>query len=208
MKHTNIKIIHFVRHGKTSYNQNKQIQGSSDIPLSDIGIAQAQEFNSIDFLPTYDIAYHSSLVRTKETLDILLEKVENKPKVLMSDLIKERAYGVFEGLKDCEIEEKYPDTFKKWKLDENTPIPDAETIDSIVDKILEFITLIEKSEYTNVLAVTHSGVLFALYKYITQTKLGERPQDIYFANCCSVYLSIKYENGIRKLEFKFGDKIY
>ena len=126
----------------------------------------------------------------------------------MSDLIKERAYGVFEGLKDHEIEEKYPDTFRKWKLDENTPIPGADTIDSVIDKMLEFITLIEKSEYTNVLAVTHSGVLFALYKYITQTKLGERPKDIYFANCCSVYLTIKYENGIRKLEFNFGDKIY
>ena len=65
MQHTNAKIIHFVRHGKTLYNQNKQIQGSTDIPLSDIGIAQAQDFNSVDFLPTYDIAYHSSLVRAK-----------------------------------------------------------------------------------------------------------------------------------------------
>ena len=39
------KTIHFIRHGQTRYNLEKKIQGSVDIPLSDIGIKQAEDFD-------------------------------------------------------------------------------------------------------------------------------------------------------------------
>ena len=44
------KIIHFIRHGQTKYNFEKKIQGSIDIPLSNIGIQQTKNFEDRYFL--------------------------------------------------------------------------------------------------------------------------------------------------------------
>ena len=204
------KTIHFIRHGQTRYNLEKKIQGSVDIPLSDIGIKQAEDFDIKTCLPKYDIAYHSSLCRSKKTLEIILGKLENPPnKIIMSDLIKERSYGIFEGLHETEIESKYPETFYKWKLDENTNILDADPIEIVITRLLDFVDMIAKSDDTNIIAVTHSGVLYSLYKYITDLDLGVRPKELYFHNCCSVYLNIYINENkkVEKYEFKFGDKI-
>ena len=198
------KTIHFIRHGQTKYNFEKKIQGSVNIPLSEVGIQQAKEFDSKFFLENYDVAYHSSLDRSKKTLEIIINKISNKPKVELSDLIIERSYGIFEGLHDDEIKSKYPETFVNWKEDENTLIEKAEPIENVVKRVLEFIDLIKKSDDKNILVVTHSGVLYALYKHITKTGLGVRPKEIYFHNCCSVYLNIDND----KLELIFKNKVY
>ena len=91
-----------------------------------------------------------------------------------------------------------------WKEDENTFIEKAEPIENVVKRVLEFIDLIKKSDDKNILVVTHSGVLYALYKHITKTGLGVRPKEIYFHNCCSVYLNIDND----KLELIFKNKVY
>ena len=205
------KTIHFIRHGQTRYNLEKKIQGSVDIPLSDIGIKQAEDFDITSCLPKYDSAYHSSLSRSKKTLEIILGKLENPPsKIVMSDLIKERSYGIFEGLHETEIESKYPEIYSNWKLDENANILNAEPIEIVVDRVLDFVDMIVESNDNNIIAVTHSGVLYSLYKFITETDLSVRPKDIYFHNCCSVYLNIDIneQKKIKKYEFKFGDKTF
>lgn len=204
------KIIHFIRHGQTKYNFEKKIQGSIDIPLSNIGIQQTKNFEDRYFLEKYDVAYYSSLSRTKQTFDILMDKLKNKPdKIIMTDLIKERSYGILEGLNDIELQIKYPNIFKKWKIDDNFPIPDAEPIEVVIDRVLDFVDIVVESSDTNVLAITHPGVLYALYKYINDIDLSVKPQDVYFYNCCSVYLNIYIDNNrIIKYEFKFGDKTY
>ena len=205
------KTIHFIRHGQTRYNLEKKIQGSVDIPLSDIGIKQAEDFDTTSCLPKYDVAYHSSLSRSKKTLDIILGKLENPPsKIIMSDLIKERSYGIFEGLHESEIESKYPETYSKWKQDENAVILNAEPIEIVISRVLDFVDMIVESDDTNIIAVTHSGVLYSLYKHIIDLDLGVRPKDLYFHNCCSVYLNIDIneQKKIEKYEFKFGDRIF
>lgn len=204
------KIIHFIRHGQTKYNLEKKIQGSVDIPLSEVGIKQAEEFDTTACLPKYDVAYHSSLSRSKETLDIILGKLENPPnKTVMSDLIIERSYGIFEGLNETEIKSKYPENYYKWKLDENTMILHAEPITIVIDRILDFIDMVVESDDANIIAVTHSGVLYSLYKHITDLDLGVRPKDICFDNCCSVFLELTVSNNkIDKMEFKIGDKTF
>ena len=204
------KIIHFIRHGKTAYNQEKRIQGSVDIPLSNIGLDQANNFNSKNFLSeNYDVGFYSSLNRSKKTLDIIINKLDYNLPIEVSNLIVERSYGIFEGLKENEILEKYPELFLKWKSNENTTIDNGETIENVVSRVLDFIKMISLSNYKNILVVTHSGVLYALYKYINKIPLGDRPSEIYFENCCSVYLEIDIEdNMITKLDFKHNDKRY
>lgn len=202
-------IVHFIRHGQTSYNLEKKIQGSVNIELSDIGKKQAESMSSDSFLPSYDMAYHSSLSRSKKTLEIILDKNNLKLETKLSDLLIERSYGIFEGLHDDTIKERYPETFHKWKEDENTDIEGSEKIENVVNRILKFIKLVVDNEYNQIMAVTHSGVLFSLYKFVKGSNLSIRPNEIYFPNCCSVYLDIYHiDKEIKKLEFHFEDKTY
>jgi len=203
-------IVHFIRHGQTIYNVENKIQGSVDIELSMEGRNQAKSIPNNKFFESYDIAYHSSLSRSKETLNIVLNKIFDKqmiPKIKLSDLIIERSYGIFEGLKKEEIQIKYPELYLNWIDNENTVIQAAEPIENVVLRIKDFINLV--IDYEKVLAVTHSGVLYAIYKLITNIKLSERPKDVSFPNCCSVYLYIyHYEKKIIKLELHIEDETY
>ena len=200
-------IVHFIRLGQTLYNLENRIQGSVDIQLSFEGRNQANSISNDMFLENYDVAYHSSLSRSKETLDIILEKIKKSPRIKLSDLIIERSYGCFEGMREEEIESKYPELCQTWKNNENVFIEGAELIENIVLRLNIFINQV--IDYEKVLAVTHSGVLFALYKFITNTNLGERPKEISFPNCCSVYLNIYHkENRFERLELNIEDKTY
>ena len=168
--------INLIRHGQTSYNVLGKIQGSSDIKLTQEGIKQAYNCK-IDNI-NYDIAYSSSLIRARETIKIITSNLSKTPKIEVNDMIIERGYGKFEGLSEDEIFKKYPEMYKKWIHDENTFIEGAETIDNVIDRIKQFLNLIVKNKFKNVLVVTHSGVLFALFKFITKRNLGDRTPEI------------------------------
>ncbi len=200
--------IYFIRHGQTRFNVLGKIQGSSDIPLTEEGIKQAYSCD-IDSSIVFDKAYHSSLSRSKDTLEIICSKLNNKPDMECNDLVIERGYGIFEGLTEFNIKEKYGMIYDNWKNDENTYIQDAETIDNVVSRIKEFLNLMILNKFKNVIVVTHSGFLFALYKYITNTGLGFRPCGIKFRNCSVQTLDVIYdENKIIDLHFNVGSQTY
>lgn len=196
-----LKKIYFVRHGQTIFNKMKKIQGSSDIELSDEGKLQANNVK-LDHL-NFDILIHSGLKRSKETLDIIKKNYDLKGEYIKNDDIIERGYGIFEGLTEDDIKSKHFDLYEKWKENENTQIAGSESIDSVIKRFLKFIEFVKNSSNNNILAVTHSGFLYAIYKYITNTDLGIRP-DIKFPNCCVCVLNIKDTN----LEFVIGNKTY
>ena len=197
--------INFVRHGQTIYNKLGKIQGSSDISLSEVGKQQAKDFK-IDRSTIYDMAFHSSLSRSRETLRIICDKLNFKPNFNLDNLIIERSYGIFEGLTDEEILEKYPKLYNAWKRNENTAIENSETIENVVERIKRFISFIISCNYKNVIVVTHSGVLYALYKYISKTPLGDRPKNITFDNCSSNILKILYDENNINLKFFIGNQ--
>lgn len=197
--------INFIRHGQTIYNKLGKIQGSSNITLSDVGKQQAKDFR-IDPNTIYDIGFHSYLSRSRDTLRIICDKLIFKPNFKLDNLIIERSYGIFEGLTDEEILSKYPKLYNAWKNNENTPIENSETIENVVQRIKRFISLIISCNYKNVIVVTHSGVLYALYKYISKTPLGERPKNITFDNCSSNILKIIYDENTIDLKFFIGNQ--
>lgn len=204
------KTIHFIRHGQTLYNNLGKIQGSVDVPLSEVGITQANNFCKSNFIKErYDIAYTSNMERSKNTLKLIIQKLDYNITTIIDNDLRERAYGIFEGLDTNEIKINYPDIYKEWQNNENAKIPDSESIESVVLRILKFIDNFSKSKYNNGIVVTHSGVLYSLFKNISNISLSERPTEITFPNCCSTYLDIYIENNtISKLEFTIGSETY
>ena len=186
--------ITFVRHGTTIYNEQDRVQGTSDIPLSEKGI---NEIKNVALNKKFDCYYHSPLRRSKETLfDIMKYNKLYSSNILESNLITERGYGIFEGLTKKEIAEKHPAIYKNWLTNENVKAPFVESIENVILRIREFISKMINININmknrNILAVTHSGFLCALYKYITNSHLGLKPHelDVTFPNCVIVDLQI------------------
>lgn len=89
--------ILFVRHGKTSWNKEKKMQGNVDIPLSEDGIAHAEMMAEKLKDKKIDVAFCSPLGRAKQTFEIINNKREEKIPILYEDALIERNYALYEG---------------------------------------------------------------------------------------------------------------
>src|SRR5690348_12216267 len=75
-------MLYIVRHGQTDWNVERRIQGNSDIPLNEVGRAQAAELK--EKLKDIEFAFYfsSDLQRAVETARLVSGK---QPMVLQQD---------------------------------------------------------------------------------------------------------------------------
>ena len=203
--------VTFVRHGTTKFNEENRVQGGIDIPLSEKGINEINliKMNNID----YDIYFHSPLSRSKDTLVGILNKLNKNLEDLNIKediLITERQYGIFEGLTKKEIKEKYPNLYEEWLINENVIADGIESIENVIDRIKLFISKIISFDYHKIFVVTHSGFLYALFKYITDSKLNLKPSEleVEFYNCCVLDLNINITVDKIELILNIDEKLY
>lgn len=101
-----------VRHGQTDYNRDDLMQGTSDIPLNETGIAQAHEAARLladaerSGTVQWDAVVSSALQRSMVTADIIaaalgLDVAAHYPS------LNERAYGQAEGLTAEQAKERF-----------------------------------------------------------------------------------------------------
>lgn len=185
--------ITFVRHGTTEYNEQNRVQGSSDIPLSKKGYEDIEKI-SLQHC-NYDMYIHSPLMRSEYTLYGILEKYNKsieQENITESSYVTERGYGIFEGLTPNEIKQRYPVHYNDWLRNENVKGDGIESIEHVIQRIQEFIKICIDCKKSKLLVVTHSGFLYALYKYITGSPLHLKPKDfiVSFPNCCVVEFQI------------------
>ncbi|UFS59015.1 histidine phosphatase family protein [Subtercola endophyticus] len=90
-----------VRHGETEWNAERRLQGSTDIPLNDIGRAQVRATAELLRDTEWDFIVCSPLERARESASILGAEL-GVPVVAEIPRIVERHYGLAEGLQDGE----------------------------------------------------------------------------------------------------------
>lgn len=207
-KNVNLTLI---RHGTTKFNEEDRVQGSSDIPLSNKGIEDIDLINLEN--TNFDLFYHSPLIRSKDTLYGILEKYNidiDNSNIKQDILITERKYGIFEGLTKKEIKNKYPNLYNEWLKNENIKGEGIETIENVIDRIKLFISKIISFDFKNILLVTHSGFLYALYKYITNEELNLKPEelDVKFPNCCISKLNIEIDGNKIVMKLVIDEKVF
>ena len=98
-----------VRHGETEWNAQGRIQGHTDISLSDIGIQQSRLVAQRLAGVSLDVAYSSDLARAWHTARIVLD--QRDVPLNSNEGLRERFYGVFEGLTVEERQAQFPDEF-------------------------------------------------------------------------------------------------
>lgn len=125
--------IWLVRHGQTSENLDKLIQGHRDGKLSGMGIIQSKLTGTRLEKTTFDHIYVSDLGRTRETFQYLFPTKKDLSNVTFTRLIREKNGGVLEGKKSiiwdtlaeqskldlrqykCEGAESWEDVFSRAK---------------------------------------------------------------------------------------------
>ena len=160
--------IWLTRHGQTNLNKRKLMQGLTDEPLNEVGIAQAKAARETIADVTFDAVYASPLDRAVTTASIIgnvpRDKVITDPRIIEADFGKyeQRSYyllGPFMTL--------------YWALPEVFPAPKTvETIPSMVARSSSFLKEIEKKEYDNVLIACHGGIIRALCGYLEDKENG------------------------------------
>lgn len=88
-----------VRHGQTDWNAERRLQGSTDIPLNDIGRGQARDAVAALSGYEWDAIVSSPLSRAAETADLIAAGLGLTVTRRVPELV-ERSFGPAEGLQD------------------------------------------------------------------------------------------------------------
>ncbi len=106
-----IKLV-LVRHGQSVWNLENKFTGWTDVSLSENGVKEAHEAGIVlkEKGFTFDIAYTSVLKRANDTLDYILEELNEKNiPINKTWRLNERHYGALQGLNKKETANKYGD---------------------------------------------------------------------------------------------------
>lgn len=160
------------RHCESEWNALGKWTGTTDVHLSENGFKQAgQVGEAIKDYVKIDFAYCSLQIRTKETLEGILDgsgQVEvNYERV--GD-INERDYGDYTGMNKWEVRDKVgEEEFNSIRRDWDHPVPNGETLKMVYERTVPFyqnviLPRLQKGE--NVLVVAHGNSLRALIKFM------------------------------------------
>jgi probable phosphoglycerate mutase len=153
-----------VRHGETLWNRERRMQGQMDIPLSDIGQAQARAVGTRLAMENFAALYSSDLSRAYATAQAIAGACG---KAIVSDrALRERTFGIFEGLTGAEIAERYPKDNERFVAREpDFEMRGGESSRAFYTRVLECLGRIARAHPgERVVVVTHGLVLDSVYR--------------------------------------------
>lgn len=158
-----------VRHGETEWNRQGRFQGQIDVPLNDNGRRQASQ--AAEFLKSVklDAAISSSMLRPKETAEIILKYHPDLTLQLRDDL-REISHGLWEGKLESEIEAAYPGLLHQWQSrPETVQMPEGENLQQVWDRAIAGWSAIVSDAQPNqtVLVVAHDAINKAILCHVS-----------------------------------------
>ena len=90
--------IYIFRHGETTYNRDRRFTGFDDPPLTKLGLKQAKIIAKKLKDKNFEIAYQTSLKRSKDTLKEVLRYHSDCKEIITDDRMMERNYGQLNGI--------------------------------------------------------------------------------------------------------------
>jgi broad specificity phosphatase PhoE len=173
------RTIYLARHGETAWNRAGRWQGHTDVELNDEGRLQAHALGRDLIARGIMQAHASDLARARETGEIIASLM-GLPPVTTDPGLRERGFGVFEGLTREESELRFPAEWLRYKAGEGDSPPGGEPREQVVARMQAAVravaaTLREAHPMDGAaLAVSHGGAIRLLVKSIT----GELPPPL------------------------------
>ncbi|HEY0235599.1 MAG TPA: histidine phosphatase family protein [Afipia sp.] len=160
--------VYFVRHGQTEWNAAGRFQGTQDIPLNDLGKAQAVRSGELlaDILrndahdPSRIPFVSSPLGRARNTMELMRGVLGVPPHGYeLDDRLREIGYGHWEGSTLAQMEVSHPEVFAERQRDKwGVPPPGGESYASVAIRMRDWYD----SLLQDTVAVSHGGSCRAL----------------------------------------------
>lgn len=182
--------LYLIRHGETIGSETKSYKGSIDVPLSEHGLAQIKRvsafvtasllhaeaamqksyLNEIHSTPRempcnarakLSAVYCSDLGRAVNSAEIIAGPHGLKPLVVPE--LRERNFGVWEGMTFNEIRERYPSEFEAWASDplKHSPV-NGESTEEVCKRVIGALdTIVSRhsgDSPAHIAVVAHGGV--------------------------------------------------
>ncbi|PAE24809.1 MULTISPECIES: histidine phosphatase family protein [Bacillaceae] len=163
--------IGLIRHGITAWNKEGRAQGSSDIPLHEEGLAEAERLAERVSGENWDVIYSSNLLRARQTAEAIQKRNGSIP-LHLDPRIREVGGGMIEGTTEAERLEKWGQNWREMDLG-------FEPKESVMERGLGFLQEItEKHPGENVLIVSHGAFIrHLLRELVPQTDLSTPPKN-------------------------------
>ena len=105
-----------VRHGQSSYNSLKMIQGRCDESvLTEKGCEDAHKVGTALSSLNFDAVYSSPLQRAKKTAEVILSYLPGSPELVTPSNLMEIDLPLWEKLHKSEVKEKFAEDYRCWK---------------------------------------------------------------------------------------------
>ncbi|MDN0075331.1 histidine phosphatase family protein [Crenobacter sp. SG2303] len=181
-----------VRHGETSWNRERRLQGQLDTPLNVLGRQQAQRVAArlADLAGTAPFAalYSSDLERTRDTAQPIAERLALA--VQLTPSLRERHFGQLQGLTPDQAAEQHPAlqlAMQQRALDSD--LGGGETLSTLAERLRRFLGhMLERHAGRQVIVVTHGGVLDVIRRLATGKTL-DSPRDFTIPNAALNWIS-------------------
>ncbi len=162
--------FYIVRHGESTANFERRIQGHTDYPLSVNGKRQAESAGEWFRGKAIQKVFASPLERAYETATII-SQTAGFPVPEVWDTLIELDTGKYSGLTVEEVQKRYPEENELFKSKSWAAVSDAETETSLYNRALtaweKFITEANMIR-GDILAVTHGGFI----QWLVRTTFG------------------------------------
>lgn len=191
-----MKLV-LLRHGQSTWNKENKFTGWTDVDLSEKGIEEAKEAGQLLKQEgiTFDIAFTSVLKRAINTLNYVLNEMNEDIPIKYSYKLNERHYGALQGLNKDETRKKYgeeqvhiwrrsvdvrppkleitdprfPGNDEKYKNIPKDQLPTTENLLDTIDRVVDYYNEEIKPELLknkNIIISAHGNSLRALIKYL------------------------------------------
>jgi 2,3-bisphosphoglycerate-dependent phosphoglycerate mutase len=173
------------------------------VPLNAVGIAQAQTLATVlaTRLPALGVSpptvFSSDLQRARQTAEVIALALGGA--VTTHVALRERHYGVIEGLTAAEMAHQQPACHAPYLArDPLFEFGDGESLNAFAARVLAGLAaLLDAHPGQTLLAVTHGGVLDVLYRAAMGRSLSS-PRDFTLPNCATNWFF--YRAGVWELE--------
>ncbi len=185
-----------IRHGETSWNTERRLQGHTDIPLNANGEAQARQMAQAlkDSQLSFDILYTSDLKRAADTANAIVELFGVEAKV--DSALRERHFGALQGLALSEAPLLMPEIWQAHiSRDLEHELDGGESIQQFAVRVQNALDAIQEEHYgKTILIVSHGGTLDMMYRIASNQALCTQ-RIVSVPNASLNWISYEQGNG-------------
>lgn len=139
-------VLYLVRHGRTEANAGGRLQGRIDLPIDEVGRAQAAAVTSV--LSKVDRVVCSPSLRARQTAEVFGIEPELDERWLEMD------YGDFDGVAMADVPR---DVWAQWITDPNFRPPGGESLQEMGDRVFAACDdLLEAARTSDIVVVSHA----------------------------------------------------